>query len=277
MKNFKVGLQLYSIREDMEKDMDAALKAVKEMGYDYVEFAGYHGKTADEVRGLLDKYGLQCISVHQGYGVFLDEPQENVDFLKTIGAQYCAVPWMGIENHKGNEGFDKAVKEITQVAELLKKNGIQMMYHNHDFEFQKYEDKFLLDWLYETIPSDLLMPQIDTCWVHYAGYNPCEYIEKYAGKMKVLHLKDFVCKNLAQGPVYALIDNSGNAKGGNDKQETGFEFRPVGQGIQDFPAILASAEKAGIEYVIVEQDASPTATPLESAKQSREYLKSLGI
>ncbi len=91
----KVGLQLYSIRWQMEEDMDAALKAVKEMGYDYVEFAGYFGKSADEVAALLEKYDLKCISVHQGYSVFLDKPGENVEFLKKIGAEYCAIPWMG--------------------------------------------------------------------------------------------------------------------------------------------------------------------------------------
>lgn len=277
MKNLKVGLQLYSIREDMEKDMDAALKAVHDMGYEYVEFAGYFGKSAAEVLTLLEKHNLKCISVHQGYNVFLEDPKTNVEFLRTIGAKYCAIPWMGIENHKGHEGFDKAVKDIACVGALLRDNGIQLMYHNHDFEFGKYEDKFLLDWLYETIPSDLLMPQIDTCWVHYAGYDPCKYLEKYSGKIKIVHLKDFVCKNLAQGPVYALIDDSGNEGQKASQEDNGFEFRPVGQGIQDFPAILEASAKAGAEYVIVEQDQSPTASPLESARQSREYLKSLGI
>lgn len=277
MKNLKVGLQLYSIREAMEADMDAALKAVKEMGYDYVEFAGYFGKSAAEVLTLLEKYDLKCISVHQGYNVFLEDPKASVEYLKTIGAKYCAIPWMGVENHKGHEGFDKAMKEIAQVGALLRDNGIQLMYHNHDFEFGKYEGKYLLDWLYETIPSELLMPQIDTCWVHYAGCNPCDYINKYSGKIKVVHLKDFVCKNLAQGPVYALIDDDGKEGEQASKEDNGFEFRPCGQGIQDFPAILDAAAKAGAEYVIVEQDQATTASPLESAKQSREYLKSLGI
>lgn len=277
MKKFKVGLQLYSIREAMKEDMDKALKAVKEMGYDYVEFAGYFGKSAEEVAALLKKYDLKCISVHQGYEVFLDKPEENINFLKTIGAKFCVIPWMGIENHKGHENFDKAMKEIAQVAALLKENGIQMLYHNHDFEFQKFEGKFLLDWLYETIPSDLLKPQIDTCWVHYAGYKPDEYLKKYTGLIDIVHLKDFVCKNLAAGPVYALIDNSGNEGDKPTKEDTGFEFRPLGQGIQDFNAILKAAEEAGADYVIVEQDAATTATPLESAKQSREYLRTLGL
>ena len=277
MKKFKGGIQLYSLRDDMEKDMDATLKAVKDMGYDCVEFAGYFGKTAEEVAALLEKHGLECISVHQAYEVFLDKPEENVRYLKTIGAKYCAIPWMDKNKHKGNDKFEQTVKEIAQVGALLKENGIQLLYHNHDFEFNKYEGKFLLDWLYETIPADLLQPQIDTCWVHYAGVNPCEYLEKYSGRIEVVHLKDFVCKKLGGGPVYALIDSEGKEEQKSSQEDKGFEFRPVGYGIQDFPAIIASAEKAGASCLIVEQDQAPTATPLESAKMSREYLKTLGI
>lgn len=278
MKKFKVGLQLYSVRDKMEVDMEKTLKAVKEMGYDYVEFAGYFGKSAEEVKALLDKYGLECPSVHQGYGVFLENPEENVEYLKTIGAKYCAVPWMGMENQKGNPDFELAVANIKKVAKLLKDNGIQMLYHNHDFEFEKFEDKYLLDWLYETVGLDLLKPEIDTCWVKYAGEDPCAYLEKYAGHIDVVHLKDFVCKEFACGPVYALIDNSGKEKAPKKTpEENEFRFKHVGGGLQNFNEILASAEKAGAEYVIVEQDQWYEDDNLELARKSREYLKSLGI
>ena len=278
MKKFKVGLQLYSVRDKMEADMEKTLKAVKEMGYDYVEFAGYFGKSAEEVKVLLDEIGLECPSVHQGYEVFIENPEENVKYLKIIGAKYCAVPWMGMEKQKGNPDFEKAVEEINTVAKLLKENGIQMLYHNHDFEFEKFEGKYKFDWLYETVGLDLLKPEIDTCWVKYAGEEPCTYLEKYSGHIDVVHLKDFVCKEFAGGPVYALIDNSGKEnKTENSKEDNGFKFRYVGGGLQKFEEILASAEKGGAEYVIVEQDQWYEDDSLELAKKSREYLKSLGI
>lgn len=276
MKKFKIGLQLYSVREDMEKDMDATLKAVKEMGYDYVEFAGYFGKTAEEVKALLDKYDLKAISVHQGYDVFLENEKENIEYLKKIGVKYCAIPWMGVERHAGSDAFEKTVADITKVGKALKANGIQLLYHNHDFEFKKYQDKFLLDWLYESIPADILQTEIDTCWVKYSGNDPVEYMKKYKGRAEVLHLKDFVCKTFAGGPVYALIDNEGKDGKEPTREDNGFEFRPVGQGLQDFESILKAAEEIGIEYLIVEQDDWPTASALESAKQGREYLKTLG-
>lgn len=277
MQELKVGLQLYSVREDMGKDMDATLKQVKEMGYDYVEFAGYFGKTAEEVRELLDKHGLKCVSVHQTHDIFLTNEKESIDYLNTIGAEYCAVPWMGVDKHAGTAAFEQTKKDFVQVGEALKKSGIQLLYHNHDFEFESFEDKFLLDWLYESIPSELLKTEIDTCWVKYAGQDPVDYLKKYTGRSPVVHLKDFVAKNLNSGAVYALIDDSGKEGKKPTREENGFSFRPLGQGIQDFPSIIKAAKEAGAEYIIVEQDQSPTCAPLQAAKESREYLKSLGI
>ena len=276
MKKFKIGLQLYSIREDMEKDMDSALRQVKEMGYDCVEFAGYFGHSAEEVKAMLDKYGLECVSVHQAPQLFVDEGQKAVDYIKTLGVKYAAVPWYEKDKLAGSPEWDNTVKMFTDVAELLKKNGIKMMYHNHDFEFNKVDGKFILDWIYDTIPQDLLEPEVDTCWVHYAGYNPAEYLLKYSGRINIVHLKDFACKNLGGGPVYALIDEDGNEKKGS-KEDNGFEFRPVGHGIQDIPSIIEASEKAGASVLIVEQDQSNDRPPMEAAKMSREYLKSLGL
>ena len=277
MKKFRIGLQLYSIRDAMEKDMDAALRAVKEMGYDCVEFAGYFGKSAEEVKALLDKYGLERVSVNQAPQLFAEEGQKAADYLKTIGAKYCAVPHYDVNKLPGTPEWEETKKLFLETGKLLKENGIQLMYHNHDFEFNKYEDKFLLDWIFETLPEEYMQPEIDTCWVHYAGYDPSAYLMKYAGRIKVVHLKDFVCKNLGDGPVYALIGKDGKEEKKADRGESGFEFRPVGHGIQDIPAIIDAAEKAGAEILIVEQDMSVDRPPLEAAKMSRDYLKSLGL
>lgn len=277
MKQFKVGLQLYSVRDQMEQDMDATLAAVKAAGYDYVEFAGYFGKTAEEVRALLDKHGLTCISVHQAADLFFEEGQKAVDFLKVIGAQYCAIPWYPADKLAGTDAWADTVKSFTELGELLKKNNIQLLYHNHDFEFQTHEGKYLIDHLYDTVSSSLINPEFDTAWVRYAGEDPCKYIKAFAGRVQVLHLKDFTCKNFASGPAYALIDKTGAEQKTETKEDNEFRFRPLGQGVQDFPSILKAAEEAGTEYVIVEQDNWYDIPSLEAAKQSREYLRTLGI
>ncbi|HEY5560960.1 MAG TPA: sugar phosphate isomerase/epimerase [Clostridiaceae bacterium] len=276
MKNFKVALQLYSVREDMDLNVEATLKKVKEIGYDYVEFAGFYNFPANKMRELLDKYALTCVSVHQGYEVFLTDETASVEYLKTIGAKYCAIPWMDKAKHAGTPAFVSTVKEITQVGKLLKKEDIQLVYHNHDFEFETFEDKFLLDCLYEAVPADFLQTEIDTCWVCYAGYDPAAYVRKYTGRSPIVHLKDFKCANFNGGPVYALIDNSGKAKK-QSREASGFEFKPLGHGIQNIPSILAAAEDAGADIVVVEQDRSLSRPAMEAAKMSRDYLLSLGI
>ena len=256
--------------------MDATLKAVKEMGYDYVEFAGYFGKSADEIRAILDKYELECISVHQPVDFFEKEGKAAVDFLNTIGAKYCAIPVYKKDEYYNN--WDATMERFKNASRILKEGGIQLMYHNHSFEFRKIEGEYILDRIYSTLPSDVLMPQIDTCWVHYAGVNPAEYVRKYSGKIEVLHLKDFVCQKFGNGPVYDLVDDAINEMGARDKEEfLGFKYVPVGEGIQDWKAILSAAEEAGVDCVIVEQDMSVDRDPLEAAKMSRDYLKSLGL
>ena len=275
MKKFKVGIQLYSLRDAMEKDMDSTLKTVKEMGYDYVEFAGYFGKSAEEVKAILDKYGLEAVSVHQAIGLFEEEGQKAVDYIKTLGVKYCAIPWYNVDEFISN--WDATMDKFKNVSKLLGDNDIKLMYHNHDFELNKINGEYILDRLYATLPEGVIMPQLDTCWVHYAGVNPSEYIRKYSGRIEVLHLKDFVCEKLGAGPVYALIDEDGNEMDKGNKEDNGFKLVPVGSGIQDWTSILAAAEDAGVEYVIVEQDSSKDRDPFDAAKMSREYLRTLGI
>lgn len=272
MKKFKVGLQLFSVRDAMAEDFEGTLQKVKDMGYDYVEFAGYFDHTAEEVKSILDKIGLTAISVHQTYNVFLENPEESVSYLNTIGVKYSAVPWMGSEKQKGTDEYDKTIEELKTVSKALEAGGIQLLYHNHDFEFGTFEGKYLLDWLCEDMDGYML-PEIDTCWVHYAGVKPDDYMRKYKGKLPVLHLKDFVCKKLSAGPVYSLIDDTGKEGKKASREDNGFEFRPVGSGIQDFTSILKAAEECGTEYIIVEQDGFTDIEPLEAVKQSREYLK----
>ena len=209
MSKLKLGLQLFSIRDAMAEDMEGTLKAVSEMGYDCVEFAGYFGKTAEEVKAICEKYNLTPISVHQKYDVFIDNPEESVNYLKTLGVKYCAVPWVSSEDWEKN--YDKLIADIKNVEE-------------------------------------------------------------------VVHIKDFVCKNLADGPVYALIDNKGNETATKrDGKSDGFEFRPVGQGRQDVKAIMKAIEDTKIQYVIVEQDGHTNGnTSLEDAKASIDYLRSIG-
>ena len=272
MKQFKVGVQLYSVRSEMEKDMYATLKAIKEMGYDYVEFAGYFGRTAEEVKAMLDELGLTCISVHQNPDLFVKEGKKAVDFLNVIGAKYCAIPWYTVQKYY--DDFDGTLKMFGEVSDLLKEGGIRMTYHNHDFEFQKIDGEFILEKIYKTL-GDKIEAEMDTCWVHYAGYfDPADFIRMHKDMgMRTLHLKDFVCDELGGGPVYDLIGTDGKTLPKKSKSENNFRFAPLGRGRQDFKKILDAAEDAGIEYVIVEQDQTYEQPCLEAVAESRKYLR----
>lgn len=274
MKKLKIGLQLYSVRDMMEKDFEGTLRAVAEMGYECVEFAGYFGYSAEEVRSICDRLGLEIISVHQKYDVFMDTPEESVNYLKTLGVPYCAVPWIGRD--AWITGYETIIADLKKVSALLKKNGIQLLYHNHEFEFlEKHGNDFILDAMCQDLTSEELIPELDVCWVHYAGQDPLCYMKKYP-YMPILHLKDFDCKQLGGGPAYALIDTTGKAVSKDTRKENEFHFRSVGSGRQDVPAIMKTAEEIAVEYVIVEQDGDHEGSSLEAVRKSRAYLKSIG-
>ena len=272
MKQFKVGLQLYSVRNAMAEDFVGTLKAVKEMGYDYVEFAGYFGHTAEEIKAILDEIGLGCVSVHQGLDFYNDDPDAAAEFLKTFGVKYSVIPWYGKELLAGNPAWEESVARFKKVGEVLVKHGMKLGYHNHDFEFEKADGKYLHDYIFEALDPAIIDPELDTCWVHYAGIDPAEKIREFAGRVEIVHLKDFVAKRLAGGPAYALIDADGNEIK-NTREDNGFAFRPLGMGRQDFASILKACEESGTEYVIVEQDQTYELTELEAVKISRNYLR----
>ena len=275
MSSFKLGNQLYSVRNEMNKDMEGTIKAIAEMGYDCVEFAGYFGRTAEEVKAMCDKYGLEIPSVHQIHPPVLERPEEEIKFLKTLGVKYFAIPYVGGDEWESK--YDTLLSEFKEVSALLKEAGIKLLYHNHDFELLiKHGDGCVLDSIYSDLGTDVIAPELDMCWVHYSGNDPIAYVKKYGDVEEVLHLKDFECTKLAGGPVYKLIDAEGKAQGGDDKEASGFEFRPVGYGRQEVPAILKAAEDTAIKYVIVEQDEHPSGDALKDAKDSIEYLKSIG-
>lgn len=266
-----IAVQLYSVRDEMEKDFCGTVKKIKDMGYEGVEFAGLFGKSGTEVKAICDEIGITPVSAHVPYYDMLDNPEAVLKDYRDMGCKYVAVPYLTEECRPGTEGWTSTVEGIRKIAEAAEKMGIQLLYHNHDFEFIKIDGKYALDILYDTIPADLLKTEIDTCWVNVGGENPAEYIEKYTGRAPVVHLKDFHGSK-GNGPLYKLIGIDDET----EAVESTFEFRPVGYGVQDWKKIVAAAEKAGAEWVVVEQDSpSMEKSPLECVQMSINYLKNM--
>ena len=268
---YPVAIQVYSVRDDASRDLYATLKELKAFGYDGVEFAGLYGHAPEEVRDMCAEIGLVPISAHVPYLDMVADPEGVLGAYAVIGCKFVAVPYLTEEYRPGTEKFAEVIENVKMLGAVAKKLGMQLLYHNHDFEFTKLDGKYALDILYDSVSPDLLQTELDTCWVNVGGENPAEYLMKYAGRSPVIHLKDFVGSRSEN--MYELIGIEKKA----EKASEQFELRPVGSGKQDFPAILASAEKAGVTWVIVEQDLpSMGLTPMECAKKSRAYLKTIG-
>ena len=269
-----VAVQLYSVRDEMEQDFYGTIKEMKELGYDGVEFAGLFGEEPAQIKAFCEEIGIVPISAHVPYYDMLENPEAVLADYAEIGCKYVVVPYLTEECRPGTDGFDATVEGIRKIGEAAKKLGLQLLYHNHDFEFVKIGEEYALDVLYSTVPEDILKTEIDTCWVNVAGVDPAEYVVKYTGRAPVVHLKDFRKSGSGQGKLYDLIgiDEEESA----EEEESSFSFMPVGYGMQDIPAILAACEDAGAEWVVVEQDNPEEGeTRINSVKLSREYLKTL--
>ncbi len=265
MSTLPIALQLYSVREELESDFYGTLKAVKEMGYDGVEFAGLGHKDPLEVKKILEEIGLKCMSSHAP----TDEMEKPGAFAryKALGCDYVVIPWMSYGSQ--NQRLKENLELIYRLSEEANKEGLTMLYHNHDFEFKKVDGKCVLDIIYDTVPENLLKTQLDTCWVNFASFSPVEYLNKYAGRSPLVHIKDYWEAEGNTGVPYDLI-----GKSREDRENEGFIFKPVGHGIQDVPAILEASKAAGAQWIVVEQDESPERPALECAKMSIEYLRS---
>ena len=269
-----IALQLYTVRGDMEQDFKGTLQKVKALGFDGVEFAGLFNNAPADVNAMCKEIGLVPISAHVPLADMLADVDKVIADYKAVGCKYIVVPYVTEERRPGGDKFYQMVDEIRAIGEKCKAAGLTLLYHNHDFEFKKLESgEYGLDYLYANVASDLLQTELDQCWVKYSGIEPTEYLKKYDGRSPVVHLKDFHIEGKQEGDPYALIGLNEN----ETKKSSAFEFRPLGNGVQDIPAIIATAKEVGSKWLVVEQDQpSMGKTPMECAATSMEYLKSIG-
>ncbi len=270
MYNFKIALQLYSVRDEAASDFAGTLKQVKAMGYEGVEFAGLYGHSAKEVKKMCEETGLIPISAHVPFVDMINNPELLRDY-KEIGCSYVVIPYLTEEYRPGLEKFGEVIEGAKLLGQKANELGMKLCYHNHDFEFVKVDGEYALDILYKEVPAELLSTQIDTCWVNVGGEDPAAYIRKYTDRVEIVHLKDFVGSKSEN--MYNLIGLDENEK----KEVKGnFELRPVGSGVQNFSEILSASKDAGAKWIVVEQDnPSMGKTPMECADVSIQYLKNI--
>lgn len=259
------GLALYTVRDDMTTNAKATLLAVAEAGYINIEAAGYndgkfYGMSPADFKKLLQEFGLNPISTHQG-SVTMENADDMIADVKAAGFEYFVIPVppMGLfkyDQEIRTMSMTGGVANLTEIINTLgkkcKKAGLKLLYHNHDFEFIKDADGIIpIDYLLEHTDPEYVNFQMDLYWVTKAGADPVAYFEKYPGRFKIWHVKD--------------MDEQGR-------------FAPVGKGKIDFARILENKKLSGMKYFMVEQDMTfDGLKPLEAIKISHEGLRKIGF
>lgn len=208
MAKIGLALQLYSVRDDCAKDFEGTLKAVAEMGYEGVEFAGYYGKTAIELRQMLDRFGLKVAGTHIGLETLLgDELKKTVEYNRVIGNKFLIVPGLAEERRNSADAWAATAGVFNEVAKNLKPEGMQTGYHNHNIEFQPVSGKMPWDIFFGLTAKEVIM-QIDTGNAMHGGVKADAVVglmEKYPGRSCTVHLKEFSSTNdkaiLGEGEV----------------------------------------------------------------------------
>ena len=247
----KTGYAMFSAR-DLVTDpegMRSTLKALSEMGYEGVEFFLYAGVEAEQLKEMLSEYRLEAIATHIHRGRWEADTDGEIEYAAKAGIRRLVYPWVAPEE-RSEEDFRKLKDYLEELSVKCAAKGIELLYHNHDFEFTPMGDGRVMDFLLEQ--SSAYAFELDTFWAEFAGVNTPKYMEKLDGRIPMIHIKD-----------YAGID------------ETGWpQITAIGTGKLDNEPIIQAARKQNKEWLIVELDTSPYPV-LESAKMSIDYIRGM--
>lgn len=243
------GLQLYTVRDHLERDFKGTIQQVASMGYHGIEFAGYGGLAASELKQLCEQYQITPISSHVGLHL-LEKSENELDYAKELGLSYVVCPWLPMERRQSIADYIQLAKTLNHIGEQCAKRDLIFAYHNHSFEFDLQDDmgRYALDVLFENTDPSLVKVELDMFWIEYSGLSIDSYIDRYNGRLPLLHLKD-----LAHG---------------DERKDTS-----LGEGKLDIRGIIQHASEAFTSWFFVEQD-HPQGDSMEVAKKGIDYLLS---
>jgi len=243
-----IALQLYSVRDHTAKDMAGTLRQLAAMGYQGVELAGYGNLTRGQLKEVIDETSLEVVAAHANLQRLQNEIDDIVAESKVFGNRYVVLGSVPAELRGGAANWKEAAKILNDVGEKLHQNNLQFCYHNHAFEFEeKYDGEYGLDILFTHSDPRFVQSELDSYWVKKGGAEPIEYINKYSGRIPLLHIKDMGING---------------------------DFAEIGNGTFDWPAIFAAAEANGVKHYIVEQDTCPSDS-MDSVKLSIDNLRQM--
>ncbi|MEA1885882.1 MAG: sugar phosphate isomerase/epimerase [Bacteroidota bacterium] len=244
----KTGLILYTVRNEMANDAEGTLDKIAEIGYNWLEAAGYadgkfHGHKPSEFRKMIENRGMELISSHNGLSP--ENLDEVVGAASEAGLQYIVIPSLPFNMMSSLDGLKEAADFMNTAGEKCRENGMKLGFHNHWVEFEPVEGEIPYDLFLNNTNPALVTFELDLAWITRSGNDPIEYFKKYPGRFELLHVKDLSEKN---------------------------EDATLGEGTIDFKPIFAEAGTAGMKYFFIEQDKCRTHTPIESIEISRNYL-----
>ncbi len=244
----RLGVQLYTVRAAMNKDMPATLAAVATLGYREVEFAGYFGRTAAEVRALLNDHGLTAPSTHLALDDVRAKFDATAEFAHTIGVRYLTVASLDMRGITTVDDWKRTADVFNEAGRRAKAAGLRFAYHNHSVEFATVDGRTPMDILVGGTDPSLVAFEMDLYWATKAGYDPRTFFARFPGRFEMVHVKDATA-----APELKMID--------------------VGSGTIDWRGIFAQHRAAGIRHYFVEHD--DPADPMDSIRKSANYLKAL--
>ncbi len=242
----RLSVQLYTLRNPLTEDYRGTLKAVADMGIEYVELAGLCGNTPEAFKEILDELGLKASGAHVGVPALESDLEGAIAEARTIGYKNVIVPWADAAMYA--DGWDVFGKRLGAIGALLRPSGLTLSYHNHDFEFKGTDG---LSQIYANTAPEDLSAEIDCAWVGIGGYGPLEYVKRLGKRVKILHLKNY------------------------DPEATP-RWVNAGDGEIDFKPIVKWGRENGVQFGVIELDEC-AGDPIEAVRESAAYLKSLGL
>ena len=222
----RVGLQLYTLRNELSQDFEGTLAKVAELGYKEMEFAGYYNRSAREIKQVLDTNGMVSPAAHIQLAAVRADLQREIDFAAEVGQQYIVVPILP-NNERSLDDYKRCAETLNNAGEACRAAGLKMGYHNHSFEFERTGSQVHYDVLLNETDPDLVDFELDLYWIANAEVDALGYFNKYPGRFSMLHVKD--------------MDTLGR-------------MAPVGNGAIDFPGLFAQVDTAGFKHYFVEHD-----------------------
>ncbi len=240
-----ISLQLYTVRDHLAQDELGTLETISAIGYEGVEI-GYNSSEA--FLSKCAELSLEITGIHAGLDALQNDLDGVIAYAKKIGNEFVVLSWVGEEHRRDAAAWQQTAQTLAAIGAKLRQNELRLLYHNHDFEFQKFNGEYGLDILFQYAPEEDLGAELDTYWVQKGGANPVEYIERYASRLPLLHIKDMTPDG---------------------------DFAEIGQGVLSWPSIFAAAERAGVLVYVVEQDKC-AGDSFDSIRMSLENLKAMG-